>query len=76
MISRYRTGRPHDLAALSQSALVANGDDDVMVATSYSQDRADRVPNATLRIYPDSGHDGVFQYHEQLVYDAAALLST
>ena len=28
---------------------------------------ARRLPNASLTIYPDSGHGGVFQYHEQFV---------
>ncbi|RYF39195.1 MAG: alpha/beta hydrolase, partial [Comamonadaceae bacterium] len=26
-----------------------------------------RLPNASLRIYPDAGHGGVFQHHEQFV---------
>jgi len=28
---------------------------------------AARLPNATLKIYPNSGHGGVFQYHHEFV---------
>ena len=42
---------------------MANGDNDVMVASSHSHDLAKRIPNAKLTIYPDSGHGGIFQYH-------------
>jgi pimeloyl-ACP methyl ester carboxylesterase len=58
---------PHDLGQIRQPVFVANGDNDVMVASSHSVDIARRIPNAKLTIYPDSGHGGVFQYHEQFV---------
>ena len=35
--------------------------------SAASFDLAHRLPNASLRIYPDSGHGGVFQHHEQFV---------
>jgi pimeloyl-ACP methyl ester carboxylesterase len=35
---------------------------------------ARRLPNATLRIYPDAGHGGIFQAHERLVPEAFAFL--
>jgi pimeloyl-ACP methyl ester carboxylesterase len=38
-----------------------------MVPTSNSHDLARRLPNAELVIYPDGGHGGIFQYHEQFV---------
>src|SRR3954470_12187853 len=60
-------GTPHDLGKISQPVFVANGDNDVMVASSYSEDLARRIPNAKLTIYPDSGHGGVFQYHREFV---------
>jgi len=46
---------------------VANGDNDVMVASSQSRVLAERIPNAKLTIYPDSGHGGIFQHHQQFV---------
>jgi pimeloyl-ACP methyl ester carboxylesterase len=60
-------GKPHDLGKITQPTFVANGDNDVMVASSQSQALAERIPNAKLTIYPDSGHGGIFQYHEQFV---------
>jgi pimeloyl-ACP methyl ester carboxylesterase len=58
---------PHDLGKIRQPVFVANGDNDVMVASSHSVDLARRIPNAKLTIYPDSGHGGVFQYHREFV---------
>lgn len=58
---------PHDLGQISQPVFVANGDNDVMVASSHSADLARRIPNAKLTIYPDSGHGGIFQYHREFV---------
>ena len=60
-------GTPHDLGKITQPVFVANGDNDVMVASSHSEDLARRIPNAKLTIYPDSGHGGVFQYHREFV---------
>ena len=60
-------GTPHDLGKITQPVLVANGDNDVMVASSHSEDLARRIPGAKLIIYPDSGHGGVFQYHREFV---------
>ena len=60
-------GTPHDLSKITQPVFVANGDNDVMVASSHSADLARRIPNSKLTIYPDSGHGGVFQYHRDFV---------
>lgn len=69
LVAIHRWGRqaPMDLAAIEHPVLVANGEDDRMLATRASFDLAHRLPNASLRIYPDSGHGGVFQHHEQFV---------
>ena len=66
-ITAFGNRDPHDLSAISHPTLVANGDHDVMVASSHSADMARRLPNASLVIYPDSGHGGVFQYHHEFV---------
>ena len=58
---------PHDLGKITQPVFVANGDNDVMVASSHSADLARRIPNGKLTIYPDSGHGGIFQYHREFV---------
>ena len=69
-IQAWRTQEPADLTSIHHPVLIANGDDDRMVPTSSSFDLADRLPNATLRIYPDAGHGGIFQYHAQFVDEA------
>ena len=51
-----------------------NGDHDRMVPTPNTVDMAGRLPNAELKIYPDAGHGGVFQYHEDFVTRALDFL--
>lgn len=58
---------PDDLSVIKQPVFVANGDRDLMVASSLSADMARRLPNAKLTIYPDSGHGGIFQHHRSFV---------
>ena len=53
---------PDDLSVITQPVFVANGDHDLMVDSSHSADMARRLPNAKLKIYPNSGHGGVFQH--------------
>jgi pimeloyl-ACP methyl ester carboxylesterase len=59
--------KPDDLSVITQPVFVANGDNDLMVASSHSADMARRLPNSQLVIYPDSGHGGVFQHHQDFV---------
>ncbi len=54
-----------ELHALEQPVLVANGSRDVMIPTINSYILAQRLPNAELHVYPDSGHGFLFQYHEE-----------
>jgi pimeloyl-ACP methyl ester carboxylesterase len=68
--------KPWDLPSIQHPVLVANGDDDRMVPTSNSYDLARRLPNATLRIYPDAGHGGIFQAHERFVGEALQFLGS
>jgi pimeloyl-ACP methyl ester carboxylesterase len=68
--------KPWDLSSIQHPVLVANGDDDRMVPTSNSYDLARRLPNATLRIYPDAGHGGIFQAHERFVGEALQFLES
>jgi pimeloyl-ACP methyl ester carboxylesterase len=37
---------------------------------------AQRLPNATLRIYPDAGHGGIFQHHDKFVGEALDFLAS
>lgn len=64
-----------DLGRIKIPTLVANGDNDIMVPTPNSHDMARRIPGAELIIYPDAGHGGIFQYHEQFVPKALDFLA-
>ena len=50
------------LGEIKQPVLVANGHNDVMVPTINSFTMAQKIKNATLIVYPDSGHGFLFQY--------------
>lgn len=73
-IHAWGVQQPVDLSGIRQPVFVANGDDDRMVPTSNSYDLARRLPNAQLSIYPDAGHGGIFQFHEQFVAEALEFL--
>jgi pimeloyl-ACP methyl ester carboxylesterase len=66
---------PADLSVVRQPALVANGDNDRMVPTSNTYDLAKRLPHSELIIYPDAGHGGIFQYHNDFVPKALRFLA-
>jgi pimeloyl-ACP methyl ester carboxylesterase len=53
-----------DLERITQPVLVVNGNRDVMVPTPNAILMAQKLPNAQLIIYPNSGHGALFQYHE------------
>ena len=67
--------RPDDLSVIKQPVFVANGDHDIMVSSSHSAAMAGRLPNASLTIYPDSGHGGVFQHHQTFVPEVLRFLA-
>jgi len=66
---------PDDLSTIKVPVFVANGDKDLMVASELSADMAKRLPNAKLRIYPNSGHGGIFQYHREFVPEVLEFLA-
>jgi len=66
---------PDDLSVITAPVFVANGDRDLMVDSDHSADMARRLPNARLKIYPNSGHGGVFQHHETFLADALRFLA-
>jgi pimeloyl-ACP methyl ester carboxylesterase len=65
---------PADLSVFKHPVLVANGDHDRMVPTANSYDLAKRFTNAEIIIYPNSGHGGIFQYHEEFIKQALPFL--
>jgi pimeloyl-ACP methyl ester carboxylesterase len=75
-IHRWGLGAPADLSVIGQPVLVANGESDRMVPSNNSADLARRLPNSDLVIYPDAGHGGIFQFHEQFVGQALSFLAS
>jgi pimeloyl-ACP methyl ester carboxylesterase len=73
-IHRFGQQQPADLASVHQPVLVMNGESDRMVPTENTVDLARRLPNSELVIYPDAGHGGVFQFHEDFVKRALEFL--
>lgn len=74
-IHTWSLEEPADLSQITQPVFVVNGDDDRMVPSSNSYDMAKRFPNAELVIYPDAGHGGIFQNHQEFVQQALIFLS-
>jgi pimeloyl-ACP methyl ester carboxylesterase len=73
-IHAWAKQQPSDLSSIQQPVLVANGNQDLMVPSSNSVDLARRLPNARLKLYPDAGHGGVFQYHDEFVDEVLEFL--
>ena len=73
-IHRWGLETPADLSTIEQPVLVVNGESDRMVPAKNSSDLARRLPNSELVIYPDAGHGGIFQFHEQFVGKALEFL--
>ncbi|MER6006427.1 alpha/beta hydrolase [Nonomuraea angiospora] len=53
-----------ELHNIKQPTLIVSGIRDAMVPTPDSFLMAQKIPNAQLVIYPDSGHGSLFQYPE------------
>jgi pimeloyl-ACP methyl ester carboxylesterase len=73
-IHRWGLEKPADLASIHQPVLVANGESDKMVPSKNTIDLDRRLPNSQLVLYPDAGHGGVFQFHEDFVGRALEFL--
>lgn len=66
-IRRWGLSPSADLGVITQPTLIANGDNDRMVPSVLSSDMLRRIPGSELVIYPDSGHGGIFQFHDRFV---------
>ncbi|SDK77250.1 Pimeloyl-ACP methyl ester carboxylesterase [Arthrobacter sp. ov407] len=64
-IRRFGRSAPSDLSQLTHPTLIANGDNDRMVPSILSGDLHRRIKGSELIIYPDSGHGGIFQFHDR-----------
>jgi pimeloyl-ACP methyl ester carboxylesterase len=74
-IHRWGKQKPADLSSIHQPVLVMNGESDRMVPSQNTVDLDRRLPNSQQVLYPDAGHGGVFQYHEDFVKRATEFLS-
>ena len=62
------------LSCLQLPVFVANGDSDPMILPHYSYLIAGLIPQARVKIYPDSAHGFLFQHHAEFAADVEAFL--
>jgi pimeloyl-ACP methyl ester carboxylesterase len=74
-IQKFGRSAPADLSKLTQPTLIANGDNDRMVPSALSEDLHRRIRGSELVIYPDSGHGGIFQFHQKFAPIAVEFLA-
>ena len=74
-VQAYGRSAPSNLSKLTQPTLIANGDNDRMVPSTLSKDLHRRIKHSELIIYPDSGHGGIFQFHDQFAPVAVEFLA-
>ena len=74
-IKKWGRSAPADLSKLTQPTLIANGDNDRMVPSVLSNDLHRRITGSELIIYPDSGHGGIFQFHDRFAPVAVEFLA-
>jgi len=63
------------VAAIDLPVFVANGDSDPMILPRYSYLLTGLLPDARLKIYPDSAHGFLFQHYSEFAADVHAFLS-
>ncbi|MFD9568365.1 alpha/beta fold hydrolase [Streptomyces sp. NPDC059982] len=63
------------VTAIHAPVFVANGDNDPMILPRYSHLLAGLIPQARLKIYPDSAHGFLFQHHAEFAADIEAFLT-
>jgi len=61
--------------AIDMPVFVANGDSDPMILPRYSHLLAGLIPDARVKIYPDSAHGFLFQHHAEFAADVEAFLA-
>ena len=63
------------VSAIDVPVFVANGDSDPMILPHYSYLLAGLIPQARVKIYPDSAHGFLFQYNAEFATDVEEFLS-
>lgn len=62
------------LEAIEMPVFVANGDSDPMILPKFSYLLAALLPDARMKIYPDSAHGFLFQHHTEFAADVNSFL--
>jgi pimeloyl-ACP methyl ester carboxylesterase len=63
------------VSAIDCPVFIANGDSDPMILPHYSYLLAGLIPQATVKIYPDSAHGFLFQHATEFAADVEVFLS-
>jgi pimeloyl-ACP methyl ester carboxylesterase len=63
------------LSCLEMPVFVANGDSDPMILPHYSHLLAGLIPQARVKIFPDSAHGFLFQHHAEFARDVDEFLT-
>jgi pimeloyl-ACP methyl ester carboxylesterase len=63
------------VTALEMPVFIANGDSDPMIRPHYSYLLAGLIPQARLKIYPDSAHGFLFQHNAEFAADVTNFLN-
>ncbi len=63
------------VSAIDKPVFVAQGDSDPMILPRYSHLLTGLISGARLKIYPDSAHGFLFQYHDEFAADVDAFLA-
>jgi pimeloyl-ACP methyl ester carboxylesterase len=63
------------LSCVEVPVFVANGDSDPMILPHYSYLLAGLIPQARVKIYPDSAHGFLFQHHAEFAGDVDEFLT-
>jgi pimeloyl-ACP methyl ester carboxylesterase len=69
-------GRLQRVSAIDVPVFVANGDSDPMILPHYSFLLAGLIPQAQVKIYPDSAHGFLFQHHAGFAGNVETFLSS
>ena len=62
------------VSCLQMPVFVANGDSDPMILPHYSYLLGGLIPQARVKIYPDSAHGFLFQHHAEFAADVETFL--
>jgi pimeloyl-ACP methyl ester carboxylesterase len=63
------------VSVIEMPVFVANGDSDPMILPRYTYLLAGLIPQARLKIYPDSAHGFLFQHHAEFAADVTEFLT-